>query len=295
MKSVKNLLVPFIILIALIIGVIVYYVVSSNGHTVQTETQNGLTDVVFYNSSDIASLTVYNRDTGLTSKVNCSTDANGTVNYEYLGDDIEAGAKYSQSRLSNYVGLLTYFACNAKVSTTGNYSEFGLDDPSYVITINAVNGVVTTVNLGDRTPDGKACYLYVSGSQDIYTVTAVKLAEAEKSGINFLESTMFRVKYSDLKSVHFDRRTDGLSLDANVVMTASGIANFEIYKPYSHAASPYFGTLIDQITNLEISEFVNIDSDELAKYGLKDPDYHFVLTLNNGEKKELYVSRQIDG
>ena len=41
MKSVKNLLVPFIILIALVIGVIIYYVVDNMRTTESSETAAG--------------------------------------------------------------------------------------------------------------------------------------------------------------------------------------------------------------------------------------------------------------
>ncbi|WP_034442623.1 DUF4340 domain-containing protein [Butyrivibrio sp. AE2032] len=295
MKSVKNLLVPFIILIALIISVIVYFVVENATATDPEETFSGLIDVVYINSNDIDSVSVYNRDTGHTSIVKCTMDSSGIVNYEYQGEDANPSEYYSQIGLSDYVDLLSTFSCNSKVSAVGNYAEYGLDHPKYTVTIKALNGTVTTVFLGNKTPDGIYCYMYVSGSQDIYTVAVSKLEMADKTAISFLDTQVLQIDYYDLKTVHFDRKSDGLSLDANVVMTDSGIADFKFYKPYSHGSSPYFGNMIDKLSNLEISKYIEIDSQELLKYGLDDPEFHFIFTLNSGEQKELYFSKKVNG
>ena len=295
MKSVKNLLVPFIILIALIICVIVYFIVENVTKTDSEETFSGLIDVVYINSNDIDSVSVYNRDTGHTSLVKCSLDSSGIVNYEYQGEDANPSEYYSQLGLSNYVDLLSTFSCNSKVSSSGNFAEYGLDHPKYTIIIKALNGTDTTVFLGNKSPDGAYCYMYVSGSQDIYTVSANKLEQADKTGIDFLDTQVLQISYNDLKTVHFDRKSDALSLDANVVITDSGIADFVFYKPYNHGSSPYFGNMIDRMTNLEIAKYVEIESQELVKYGLDDPEFHFVLTLNSGEFKEIYLSKKVNG
>ena len=294
MKSVKNLLVPFIILIALIIGVVVYYAVNNAKNKKPVETSGGLIDVVYVNRSDISSVSVFNRETGNTATVTCTANSNGSYVYEYLGDDAVPGEEYSQSGLSNFVDYMTYFACNSKVSSSGNFSDYGLDTPRFTITINANNGTSTTVYLGNRSPDGKYCYMFVEGSADIYTIGVIKLAYAEKTAVNFIDTKALNINYNDLKTVHFDRKTDGLSLDANVSVS-NNIATFEFYKPYVHEASPYFGTLMDSITSLQISEYIDVDASGLAAYGLDDPCYHFVLTMNNGEKTELYFSKKISG
>ena len=296
MKSVKNLIVPAIILVALVISAIVYFTVDKyRNKQINESTGSGMIDVVYFSSSDISSLTVYNRDTGHTVTVKCSSGSEGNTVYEYQGDDKESSDLYSQSKLSDYVSSMASFSGYAKVSSAGNLSEYGLADPAFIITINAVNGTATTVFLGNRSPDGKYCYLNVSGSQDIYTVASAKLDKADASAINFLDSKALDIDYDELKTVHFDRKTDGLSLDASVSITSSGIADYEIFKPYKHAASHYFGDLIDFIAHLEISEYVSVSDGNLSIYGLDDPYFHFVLSMNNGDKTELYFSRNIDG
>ena len=296
MKSAKNLLVPFIILVALIICVIAYYVVTGfTGSEPAESTSAGLINVVYFNSTDVSSLAVLNTETNHNTVVNCSYDSDNTLFYDYQGDDAAEGEKYSQTKLSDYVYSLISYSCNAKVSSDGNYSEYGLDNPRYIITITASNGTVTTVYIGNKSPDGNYCYMYVDGSSDIYTVNAVKLDQAGKTAIDFLDSTVLSLDYNDLSTVHFDRKTDGLSLDANVIVSDNGIADFEFYKPYKHSCSGYFCKMIDSVVDLEITDYVAIEASELASYGLDNPSYHFILTSKDGKTTELFFSRELSG
>lgn len=296
MKSVKNLIVPAIILVALVISAIVYFAVDKfRNNQVSESSGSGMIDVVFFNPSDISNISVYNRDTGHTVTVNCFSDSEGNSSFEYQGDDKNPAESYSQSKLSSYVSLMASFSGYAKISSSGNFADYGLDNPAYKITINALNGSVTTISLGNRTPDAKYCYLNVSGSQDIYTVAAVKLDDANVTALNFLDVKALNINYLDLKTVHFDRKDDGLSLDANVTVNASGITAFEIYKPYKHGASQYFDSLINSILSLEIYEYVSVSDNNLSVYGLDDPNFHFILIMNNGDKTELYFSKNING
>lgn len=291
MKSLKNLLVPFIIMILLVISVIVYFAVEKFRNTEPSETSAGAFDVLYFNQSDIASLAVYNRNTGYSSLVNCSSDSDNNIIYSFLGDDAEPGVSYSQYKLYDYVGSLTSYYSSNLVSGNGNYADYGLDYPSYTLTINTVDGGVTKVYLGNKSPDGKYCYMFVEGSTDIYTVSSNKLIQAEKTAINFLDTMVLKIDYSDLKNVHFDRKSDGLSLDASVSVSGDGMPRYEIINPYNHPTSGYFDNMISKIVNLEITEFIDISGSELAKYGLDDPAFHFILTKKNGEKEEIYISR----
>ena len=296
MKSVKNLLVPFVIMIALIIGVAVYYAVDKirNNEISETSYSDGF-DILYFNQTDLSSISVYNRETGKTSIVSFMADGNNNIVFGYSGDDSDPAVKYSQYRLSNYVNALTGYYGYSIVSKTGNYADYGLDQPAFTITINTLNGSMTKVFLGNKSPDNNYCYMFVEGSKDIYLVSSDKYAEAEKTAINFLDTTVLKIENSELDTVHFDRKSDGLSIDAKVSLSVNGEVSMNVFKPYEHKTSAYFINMINKVTNLDISEYVETDEKGLAKYGLDDPEYHFILTLKNGEKKELFFSKEING
>lgn len=293
MKSLKNLLVPAVILIALVIGVIVYFIAENSRNNEPSESSAGQIDIIFLNNSDISSLSVTNNKTGFTSAVKCNHESSGTVIFEYQGDDAIAGENYSQWKLSEYVYDFAYFSGYSKVSSADNLAEFGLDNPQYTVNIDLLNGSATTIYIGNKSPDGSYCYVYVAGTSDIYTIASTKLDQASKTSVDFLENITLSIDYSDLKNIHFDRKTDNLSLDLSVNVNDSGNNVIEVYKPYHHGISSYFRQLLNSITNLKISEYVDISKDELSAYGLDNPAYHFVLTKNNGEKTELYFSEKI--
>ena len=295
MKSIKNLLIPFIVLIVLAISAIVYFVVDNIKKNEPAETTAGMMEIVYYNLSEVSSISVNNNATGHTTAVSLSIDSNDVVHYEYCGDDANPGVSYSQSKLSSYVYNLISFSSSYKVSSDGNFSEYGLDAPAYTIMIKTLNGTDKTINFGNLTPDGNNCYMNIAGSSDVYLVSSDKLLTLENTAISFLDPSVLSIDYYDIKNVHFDRKTDGLSLDASVEIFDSGLIQFHIIKPYEHGTSSYFESLMDSVINLEITDYISTDSGNLSQYGLDDPVYHFVITLNNGNKTEIYFSKLISG
>lgn len=294
MKSIKNLLVPFIIFVALCLFAAVYFIVENITNRNKEENQEGVITVYSCDNNDVSSLTVKDNETGFTSTVKCTSDGAGNVICEYAGDDHVSSEKYSQSKLLSYVYSLTNYFSSKKINAEGDLSQYGLDAPKYTITVNAVSGT-TSILLGSTTPDSLSCYMCIEGSGDVYTVDIIKLTYAEMKGISFLDSLIVDIDYREVKTVHFDRKTDGLALDANVTVNNNGIAVFELYSPYVHGTSGYFGNMFDTLSSIVIDDYVAIDNSELKTYGLDVPAYHFVFNMNNGSKTEFFFSKPISG
>ena len=295
MKSVKNLIVPSIILLFLAVFAIVYFAVESfrSRNTIETDTDS--VKIVSYESSEIASVIVHNNATGYNSKVVRTANSDGTDKYEFSGDDFDPSEKYSEAKLADYVEYMTNFFADSKVSSNGNFADFGLDNPRITVTINTVAGETVVVNIGNDSPDGNYAYANVSGSNDIYTIYSTKVLIAQYSSVSFLDEMSLNIGYNDIKSVHFERKSDGLSLDATVSISESGISVFDIYEPYVHQASGYFGNLIDGIAHLTITEFVDTNTSDLSGYGLADPAYRFVFTKISGGTIDISFSRMNEG
>ena len=295
MKTVKNLLVPAIVLVAMIVFAVIYFSVEKfrNNKANATETR---TDIVVLNLSpnDVSSVSVFNRENNVNTVVECSSEGSGDVIYALKGDNVDPNETYSQEKLADFVNSLIYFDSDMKVSSDANYSEFGLDDPKYKITIATNDGKSTTVCLGNISPDDIYCYMCIQGASDIYGVNSFKLSVVASTAVNFLENLSLDIDFLDVKSVRFARTTDGLVLDANVKNTASGIADFEIYSPVKHNASGYFGNLMDSVANLTISDFVSNDLKDLSKYGLDNPVYSFSFIHSNNSKDEICFSKVVN-
>lgn len=294
MKSVKNLIVPFIILVALSLFAAVYFIADGIAKKKANENVDGLITVFECDEKDVTKIAVFNTQTGYTSAVKCTADGSGNVICEFAGDDYSASEKYSQSKLLSFVNAMTRIYSSHKINAEGRMADYGLDNPKFNIIIDTVSGT-TKLMLGNITPDGQDCYLCAEGSSDVYMVDVSKELYAELKGIDFFESITVEIDYNDVKTVHFDRKSDGLSLDANVSVSSNGMAVFELYAPYVHGTSGYFGNMFDTLSHFYIDEFVAIEASELQQYGLDVPAYHFVFNMNNGEKKEFFFSKPISG
>jgi len=294
MKSVKNLLVPFIIFIALCIFAAVYFIADSVSKKKVSESTDGFFTVLNISPNEISKLTVKNNESGYTYAINCRANETGDVICDFKGDDFSESEKYSQSKLLSAVYTLSTFYSEHRIESSGNLSDFGLDNPKIKISIDKTDGTVN-LYLGNITPDEQNCYMYIEGSSDVYTVDVSKLSYAGFKGIGFLEAITIDIDFNEVKTVHFDRKTDGLALDANVSVGKNGVASFELYSPYVHGTSGYFGTMFDQLSKLVISDFIDVDSSGLSEYGLDVPAYHFAFNMEDGEKIEFYFSKPSGG
>ena len=295
MKSVKNLIVPSIILLFLAVFAIVYFAIDSIRNKKAAESEMDSVKIVSFEPSEIASVNVHNNVTGYNSKVVRTVNTDGTGKYEFLGDDVDPSERYSGSKLADYVEYMTNIYADDKVSSDGNFADFGLDNPRFTVTISTAAGETVIYNIGNSSPDENYAYANVSGSNDIYTIYSTKVLIAQYTSVSFLDEMSLNIDYNDIKSVHFGRKSDGLSLDATVSVSASGISVFDIYEPYVHPASGYFGNLIDSVARLTITEFVETNTNDLAGYGLSDPAYHFVFTRISGGTIDISFSKMNDG
>ena len=294
MKSVKNLIVPFVIFIALCIFAAVYFIADGISRKKAVAGKDEFFTALSISPSDISTLTVKNNESGYTSVINCSKDQSGSVICEFKGDDFSGSERYSQTKMLSVVSGLSTFYSEHMIKAVDNLAEYGLDAPRFNVTIVSNEGT-TNLFLGNRTPDEQSCYMYIEGSNDVYTVDILKLSYAGSKGIDFLEAMTFDIDYNEVRTVHFDRRTDGLSLDANVSVGKNCIASFELNSPYKHGTSGYFGTLFDTLSKLVVDDFVAVDFSNLSEYGLDTPAYHFVFNMADGSKTEFFFSKPQNG
>ena len=295
MKSAKNLLIPLIVLIVLALGVAVYFIYQNANKP--EETAETMIDVLYIGVQDVQDVTVTSNVEGSpVVDIKASVDSLGNIIYSYEGSDKEEGASYSQSTMASFVSLLSGYSCDSLISSSGNFAEYGLDDPAYTVTITTFTGSTYTVYIGNRTIDGTMCYMRLDGSNDVYTVGVGKLSQAEMTSVNFLESQLLNISFDNLDIVKFNRKSDGLAIEATCqIYEETGEPQYFIYKPFTIQASPYFENLVEYVATLEISEFMEISDADLASYGLDDPEFSFSLILKDGTEKDVFFSSNMAG
>jgi len=292
MKSWKNLLIPLIVMGVLIVGLIVFLVIKNNSGSGEEEFD---TNVLSIGPQDITELRVHRRNLEDDIVIGVGSDSLGSPVYSYNGVEVD-DENYSLTAINNFMTVMMSYNVSSLVKNSGALSEYGLSDPEITIEFTRTDNTVQRVLLGDDTYDGSACYMKIDGDDRIFTVAVAKKVCANYTEIDFLKSQVLNIDFSQISTVQFDRTTDHLHLLATCeIYEDTGEPLFTIVEPYKIKASTYFNNLIKTICQLEIAKFIEIPDDQLESYGLNDPAFHILITLNNGQKTELYISQKLAG
>ena len=295
MKTAKNLLLPLIIMILLGIGVVVFFAVDKNMNRGADPSDVTKVYLLYISPVDVASVSVSHRDSGITATVNKKTTGSGSDVYSYNGTD-KTGDGYSQSLMEDYVNALTSFVGCVPVSQNGNLAEYGLDNPSYKVTITKNDGSSSTIHIGNLSPDTKSCYICAPGSNSVYYVNSTKHEQASKDGKDLLDRRVADVSLSVVETVRFERRKDSLDLYASCIYDASEEnASFKFSKPFEVESSAYFDRLIENICALEATEFEDPTNENLSGFGLVNPAYTVTLTAKNASVYKFEFSSTRSG
>ena len=279
-----------------LVGVAVAVIVS-NSKQADTEQSGTATNenVLAVSTSVISSIEVTRADgTGIGFQ-GAVDDAGNTV--WSLMDKYSADVPLNNNGITSWAFVLSNFMTDGTIgdSTELNLAEYGLANPVYTITITQFDGTVDVVYIGNKTAVGNDCYFMVEGDPNIYTVAAAKYTYCGYQLIDFLETVVFGIDYGALSTVEFKRASDGIDLIATCELYETGDPMFTAVSPFEIECSPYFVTFIDSIVNLEITSFVDIPDDQLADYGIEEPSYEFIFTMDDGRVVNVNLSSSIGG
>ena len=295
MKNGKSLLIPFIIMVVLLIGVVLFFAVSkTKDSTLQSD--QSLVNALYINPVDVKTITAMSSDSDLPVVIiDVVKKDDGTMIYSYNGTDSSSEVKYSDIKMSSYISVLTDYSAATIVSENSDLSEFGLDKPRYTVTIETVNGVISRIYYGNISFSSDSCYIRIDDSNTVYSISVDKYDCVSKKSIDFIDSSVLSIDPASLTEVEFIRKTDNLDLKATCTADASGYVMFTFYDPFVLKSGSYFDSLIENICYLDITEFVELDSADLASYMLDDPEYHFILKCSDGSTTEVLLSENIAG
>lgn len=295
MKSAKNLLIPFIVMILLALGVGVNFAIDkAKKNSVVNPTDNTV-DLLYVSPVDISSVSVLHKEGNLNVKVDKKNSNNGSNQYTYSGSD-KGTDSYSQSVMGDFISAMTSFVGCTPVTGNGDISQYGLTDPQFTVTINKTDGSSSVILIGNLSPDPSYCYVCAQGSSSVYLVSSVKYAVASKVAKDFIDARVLNVALPDIATVRFVRKTDSLNLIANCIYDDSTEScTFRFTEPFEIESSSYFDRLIEHICDLEANEYEDSGSDNITKFGLSSPEYRITLKTKAGREVKLEFSSAING
>ncbi len=184
---------------------------------------------------------------------------------------------------------------------SGDLAEYGLDEPSTVVTLADINDGGVSFSLGNQTPDQKHYYCSVEGSGDIY------LMDAERAGL-FLKPLE---RFYDLSLYPSLAGEALLELDQVELLTNGELCwqlcreesketeggAFALTEPASLRVSQEHleQTLLLELQELQGSSLVETEATDLSLYGLDNPRWELGLQIAGVDYRVLFGHDSQDG
>ncbi len=290
MKRKLIILLSAVVVLGLLLGV--YALVGSKTDDSSEETANNDTSMEamgdkIADAKDIDSFTV--------------TNANGSFTFNKKGGKWKAEGydnALSQSAVNEMAGVLSaLYAERIVEEEPKDIAVYGLDKPSAVGRCKDI-----TVNLGAVTPDNKYFYVQTDKSPAVYMVETTLCKSLDYGFNDFIDKSVPKIDRDSIQEL--DIRTKGkediyVCSDpdnpiARDYAEANGLATLVMEKPVSNMlVYPYnlHNSVLKNINNLNVTDLVEPNPKDLAKYGLDDPqtqvkirDMENTVTLKAGSK-----------
>ncbi len=293
MKSIKSLIIPAAVLLVLIVVAIVYFVVPKKDEQQNNVISNESKSVLDISNSEIMRITVHKKegdDIAFTSEVESDS---GIQTWSLEGNDMEI----SQSAVSSYVSILSSYTANSTIFEAGDLAEYSLDDPDFTVTIDKFDGTTTNIYFGSFTFDNDGVYFMLDDDPNVYITAKLKREYCDYSLMAFAATKILELDFADVESVEFKRSTDGVDLVAVPVATGDSLEHpeFNVISPVECPANENFEGLVEYIASLEISKYEDIQEADLSSYGLADPAFEFVFTMDDGSEVTVSLSSNMNG
>ncbi len=280
MKSLKNLLIPLVILLALIIVVVIVVLVKPKNKEEEVVQDYQL---VLYKPEEVSKVQIERK--GKEDLVLSNNSNKWTI------EGSDPSMNYSDDAINLFLSMVLDFKATSKLNVDSpKLEDYGLaDNYLYKINITANDGSVRVITLGNDAYEASNCYVTVDNMDGIYMITTLKKSICDYEYINFYSSVNLDIDYSKVEKIVLDRKSDDYPFTIIPEKTDSGYG-FSIVDPVVVDSGDNLNLLLTGIKDLEIASFVDLDDEKKQEVGLNDPSYHLTFVMKDGSSKEIYLS-----
>jgi hypothetical protein len=202
---------------------------------------------------------------------------------------------YSQALLDSYVASFSSISSLSKIESENNVlSEYGLELPDYVVQISMDSGQNNQLLIGDYSIGKESIYVKVNDADEIYLASSNLRSLCEYTYLDFLDTRLISVRYDDVLSFSYMRKTDPIDVmlcpDYSAKTLETTYSQWKFTSPFSFLASNKMTGFIGNVLDLSIYKFLDSDAN-LYDYGLDEPEYSFSIYKSDGTEIELYISK----
>ncbi len=291
MKSIKNLIVPAAVLLALIVFAIVWFAIPKKDD--EPEVSDEAKNVLSISCEEIARFSMHKKS-GEDIIFVSETDAElGTQTWSIEG----SGMEISQSAVLSYVSMLSSYTATSTVIEPDSLSDYSLEDPDYTIEITKEDGTVETLYIGSYTFDSKGVYFMLDGDPNVYITAKLKRDYCDKTLNDFASTKILELDLSEVTTVEFIRTSDNTDI-VTVPVEKNGSfehPGFDVISPLECPASERYENLVEFVAGLQVTNFEDIPESDLSVYGLDDPAFEFIFTMDDGSEITVSLSLNLGG
>ena len=162
--------------------------------------------------------------------------------------------------------------------------SFGLAEPSAALKVTLKSGEIHEIKFGKELPSGYYDYAMLEGSGRICAVATSTVDRVRQSLLDLLDKKLaVGIESTAVTRVTFERARDAVKIAADVSLVGEAgsgteYLDFKITEPVKRAGtSEALSKLTTEASALAVVKFVELDPQDLSKYGLDKPQYSFEL------------------
>lgn len=289
MKLYRNVVI-LVVILGLLIGAMFFFKNRPTGTT-----EEGIPSDESFNISDIADeqlvkITADNNGTHYVFEkketVTKDSQNNETKTTEWILAE-PAGFEGDSSAISDIASSLrNMYADKVIEEDASDLSIYGLDKPS-LITAVLKDGSEKTFELGNDTPTRDYSYVKIKGENKVYTVDSYTIGKLRIKDDKVRNKQLFDFKTDDILNITMEKKGQpffSVQKESDKIwkMTAPISANADLGS---------VNTIAEALPGLTVSQFVENNPADLAKYGLQVPKYAFELKTSTQVKK-IYLGNE---
>ncbi len=298
--SLKRNIIIAVVAFLLCIGLVVAAILIPNDFSETSETPEGTE----WSETEDTSVVIVNYESGsyVNKKITVESEnpftlvktVDGEGNVQYVVES-HPGVEVIPEAINNLANNFSYVVMADTINETPeDLSVYGLDTPKGSYTLENENGETTKVIIGDAI--GSMYYAMVEGKPIVYTIFGA-YGNAVLSGINgYRETVLVDIQSGkigeQLQRFRLDSKS-GCIMDIRVATESdrvtSSTSKFVMTYPYN---MPVFASklieIFPQFSPVNVSQFVEDNPTNLAKYGLDNPEYKLTMVDTEGS---TYVIR----
>lgn len=296
MKELKKLIVLagiFVLLLAVLLGIVVYKAVEKSRLNKETENNR----VTLCDIENLKTLSVEGKDRA--STVFTFSEKHQVAEIKRDGDTFSS-SMLNLGEITEVMDKLLHFSVANRFDVAANdVAKYGLSDPQYTITAEKTDGTKTVLYVGNLVEAKTGVYVMFPGEESVIVAEYSFYQSLNRNFENFLNKYVLYLERSEIDEISFERRSTG---DRWTVRPLADYDNglfleprYQVTYPMQRDPDDLMYRLLSAVIQMQVSQYVPIAKEDYASYGLDAPEYMFSIRLKTGEEINISLSMEISG